>query len=292
VVYAAASCATIAALVGWFFLRNYMVEPLSVVSAAVVGAIVGAVYTLLTTLLLQLMWDPSATQSFFGTATVDKEGEFEQALEFHARAIALKPNNPKLYAARADTYIKQGDLDSARADINHALSVDPKCAQARLLRAVLMADEGDLDGAIAQYDQLVNYKWGYQDAYLQRARAYSQKGDYDRAFADYELAGKLGEDPALPFAHRAETYYQMGDYEGAIAECELTISTQTMTPIAWTMALLTRGKCYAAKGDDELAASDFLQVLEGFSAPNLIKEAEDGLSKLKNRAQESPESEP
>jgi tetratricopeptide (TPR) repeat protein len=291
-VYAAAPCATVAAFTGWFVLRSEYVDTANLVSAAIAGAIVGAVYTLLTTLLLQLMWDPSATQSFLGTAAVDKDGEFEQALEFHARAIALKPNNPKLYATRADTYIKQGDLVSAWADISHALSLDPKCAEARLLRAVLMADEGNLDGAIAEYDQLVNHKWGYQDAYLHRARAYSQKGDYDRALADYELASKLGEDAALTFAHRAETYYQMGDYDRAIADCGLTMSTKTMTPIAWTMALLTRGKCYAAKGDDELASRDFVQVLEGFSAPNLIKEAEDGLSKLKHKTQESTELEP
>lgn len=243
---------------------------------------------------MALMWDPSATQSAFATVTLDKEGQVEAALELHEQAIALRPEDPKLYAARAETYIKIGDVDRARADIENALTLDPKCAEARLLRADLMSEEGDLDGAIAEYDQLVHHKWGYHPAYLGRARAYSAKGDYDHALADYEEARKLAEDAVLVFAHRAATYYQMGDYERAIAECNQTLGTQTMTPIAWAMALVTRGKSYAAKGEDQLAANDFLFVLERPYNPTLLKAAEDGLRAIESKAQQtsSPDLQP
>ena len=287
-VYAATACALITAIIGWLLFRPES----SLSSAAVVGAIVGFVYPVLTTLILELMWDISRSQSNFGTILADKGGDFEEALDLHEQAIALEPNNPKLYAARADVYIKQDELNRARADIAHALTLDPKCAEARLLRAVLMADEGDLDGAIAEYDQIVDYGWFYQDAYIHRARAYSLKGDYDRALADYDMASKVGEDAVLTFAHRAETYFQMGDYDRAIGECDMILSKQTFTPIAWTMARLTRGKSYAAKGEDDLAEANFLEALRSEpSNSKLIKEAEDGLRALESKAQhDSPQS--
>lgn len=283
--YAAASCAPIATIAGWLLFRPEIAANMTF--AAGLGAVVGLVYMLLTAILLALMWDPSASHAAFATATLDKEGEVETALELHEQAIAMRPEDPKLYAARADTYIKIGDVERARADIAHALTLDAKCAEARILRADLMAEEGELDGAIAEYDQLVHHKWGYQPAYLGRARAYSAKGDYDRALADYEDARKLGEDAALTFAHRAETYYRMGDYDRAIAECDRTLETQTMTPIAWAMALLTRGKSYAAKGEDQLAANDFTVVLESPYNPTLLKQAEDALQAIESRAQQT-----
>lgn len=282
--YAAASCATIATLIDWLILRTQTHPNLTL--AAVLGASIGVIYMVLTTLLLERMWDPGAAQSAFATATLDKEGEVEVALELHDHAIAAKPKDPKLYAARADTYIKLGDVERARADITQALSLDEKCAEARLLRADLLAEEGDLDGAIAEYDQLVNHKWGYQPAYLGRARAYSAKGDYERALADYEDSRKIADDAALTFAYRAQTYFQMGDYDRAIADCERTLGMETMTPIAWIMALVTRGKSYAVKGEDQLAANDFLAVLESPSHPTLLKEAEDGLQALESKVQQ------
>ena len=232
--YAAALCATIATLIGWLLFRPEAAADMTF--AAGLGVMIGIVYLLLTTALMILMWDPSASHSSYATATLDKEGEFETALELHDQAIAMTPEDPKLYAARADTYIKLGDVESARVDITHALSLDEKCVEARLLRADLMTEEGDLDGAIAEYDQLVDHKWGYQPAYLSRARAYSAKGNYERALADYDQSRKIADDAALTFAHRARTYFQMGDYDRAISDCDQTLSRETMTPIAWIMA--------------------------------------------------------
>lgn len=285
-VYAAAPLATIAAMTGWLLFRAETLTPSNAVHAAVAGAIVGLVYVLLTTLLMELMWDASAAQSSYGTATLET-GEVEEALALHERAIALKPEDPKLYAARAEVYLKIGDVDGARADIAHALTLNPQCAEARLQRAVILAGEGHVDEAIAEYDQLVDYGWGYQQAYFNRARAYAFKGDHDRALADYDQAIKLSDEPTLAHAWRAETYYKIGNYDRAIADCGRAMARTTSTPIAWTMAFVIRGKCYAARGEDDLAAEHFLTALQSPSTPALLKEAEDGLRALESKAQKT-----
>ena len=156
-----------------------------------------------------------------------------------------------------------------------------------MLRANLLVEAGDLDRAIAEYNQLVNYKWGFYPAYLNRARAYSLRGDFDRAFADYHRSAKLGDDAALTLANRADTYYRMGNYDQAITDCDQTMSLTTLTPIAWVMALITRGKCHLAKGERELAASDFREALNRTSNAPLLKEAEEGLRTIQIEAHES-----
>jgi tetratricopeptide (TPR) repeat protein len=226
------------------------------------------------------MWDVSAAHSKLGTIYVDKHEEFQEALALHGGAIALKPNDPKLYAARAENYLKQGDRDRAGADIKHALALDPQCAEARVLRAVLMAEEGDVDRAIAEYDELVNYRSGFYPAYLNRARAYSQKGDFERALDDYTRAAPLGEDAAMALAYRADTYYQMGNFESAIHDCTMVMGSKTMTCVAYAMALITRGKCYLAKGDEQRGFEDLWRGLQRTTRAAVVSEGEKALRTL------------
>ncbi len=278
--YLAPFAAPLATITGWLLLWTPTLDPANPASTAIAGAVIGFLYPLLTKILLRLMWDVSAAHSRLGTVYVDKHEEFQEALALHGGAIAFKPNDPKLYSARAETYLKQGDIDRASADIKHALSLDPQCAEARVLRGVLMAEEGEVDRAIAEYNQVLNYKAGFYSAYLNRARAYSQKGDFERALDDYARAAPLGEDAAMALAYRANTYYQMGSYDDAIADCDQVIANKTMTCVAYAMVLITRGKCYRAKGDEKGAFNDLWSALRRTNLPALVNEGEEALRTL------------
>ena len=273
----AAPLATLAALTGWLFLYT---KTLTLPTAAAAGALIGFLYAFLTTALLALMWDVSGSQSKSGTAYVDKQNEFEEALKLHAAAIAANPNNSSLYVERALVHIRQGDLDQAQADSDRALALDPKSREAQSVRAIIMSEQGDQDAAISEFHKLVDCRLGYQVGYLYRGRAYSRRGDYDCALYDYKHSLRLAEDRALTLVNRAETYYRMGDYDLAIADCDATLAGKTMICTVWTMALFVRGKCYAAKDEHELAANDFLSVLDSTADATLLKEAAEGLHTL------------
>ena len=280
--YAAPLFAPPATVAGWLLLRT--LDPANPFSTAIAGAAIGFLYPFLTTILWRLMWDVSAAHSKLGSLYVDKDEDFQEALALHRGAIAFKPDDPKLYAARADTYHKQGEIDLAKADIEHALALDPQCAEARVLRAVFMAEEGNVDEAIGEFDQVIDYKPGHYLAYLNRARAYSQKKDYDRALEEYARAAPLGEDFALTLAYRADTFYQMGKYDDAIIDCDRVIASKTMTCVAYAMVLITRGKSYLAKGDEERGFEDLWNGLERTDLPALVSEIEEGLRTLSNEA--------
>ena len=276
----AAPLGTVAALAGWLLLYTKALTLSTAGSAAADGALVGFLYAFLTTALLSLMWDVSVSQSKSGTAYIDKHNEFEEALKLHAAAIAANPKDASLYVERALVHIRRGDLDQAQADAERALALGPKSREAQSVRAIIMSEKGEVDAAISEFHKLVDCKLGYQVGYLYRGRAYSRRGDYDCALYDYKHSLRLAEDAALTLVNRAETYYRMGDYDLAIADCDATLSAKTMICTVWTMALFVRGKCYAAKDEHELAASDFLAVLNSTADATLLKEAAEGLHRL------------
>jgi tetratricopeptide (TPR) repeat protein len=279
-VWRAAPLGTVAALTGWLFLYTETLKLSTASSAAAAGALVGFLYAFLTTALLALMWDVSGSQSKSGTAYVDKHNEFEEGLKLHAAAIAANPKDPGLYVERALVHIRRGDLDQAQADAERALALDPRSREAQAVRAIIMSEQGDVDAAISEFHKLVDCKLGYQVGYLYRGRAYSRRGDYDCALYDYQHSLRLAEDAALTLVSRAETYYQMGQYDLAIADCDATLSAKTMICSVYTMALVVRGKCYAAKDEHELARSDFEAVFNDTTDAMLLKEAAAGLHAL------------
>ena len=285
--WAGAPCAAAAGVTGALLLRTVALSPQSIASLAIVGAIVGALYMLLTILLLEWMWDEAAHFAGLGTAYADKKENFAEAIALYDRAIGLKPNDAKLYAGRADVYVKGGDVSRAMVDIKKALALDSQCVKARLTCAALLTEAGDGDGAIAEYDEIIRRKPFDAVALVNRGRALSAKGEFERALADFNLSRGLGDDDAMTFAGRAEAYHKMGNYEQAISDCDRTLATGTMTPVAWAIAFLVRGKCYAAKGERERAASDFWEALQRTFSQPLISEAEECL-----RALESESSEP
>ena len=280
--YSAPLCAVFATVSGWFLLRSNEIAPDNPFATAIAGATIGFLYPLLATILLRLMWDVSAANSKLATIYVDKDEDFQEALVLHRNAIALNPDDAKLYAARANTYLWQGEIDRAKADIEHALALDPQCAEARVLRAELIADEGDVDRAIAEYDEILKHKPGFYIAHLNRARAYTQRKDFGRALDDYARAAPLGDDPAMALAYRADTFYRMGNYDDAIADCDQVIENQTMTCVAYAMVLITRGKCYLAKGEEERGVYDIWSGLGRTNLPVLVREGEDALRAVGN----------
>jgi tetratricopeptide (TPR) repeat protein len=284
--FAGGALGAIIAVVGWFLFSRF--GPLTLVTAAVIGAALGLVYILLTTLLLEYMWNAASALAQRGMLAVDKHGEFTQGLQYMEHAISLDPNNAGVYASRAEVYFKQGDLERAHADVKHALTIDARNPEARVMRANLLVESGDLDSAIAIYDQVIADKDDYfYPAYLNRARAHALKGNFDHALNDCNRAAKMHEDTALAQVTNARIHYLMGNYDSAMESCNTTMTTNTVTPVAWAMALVIRGKCQMIKGNYDHAAADFNNVLAGSFDWAVIREAEEAMRALPTATDEN-----
>ena len=286
--YSGAALGVVIAVAGWLVFSRF--GPLTLVTAAVIGAAIGLVYILLTTLVLEYMLNPASSLAQRGMLAVDKHGEFTQGLQYMEHALSLDPNNAGVYASRAEIYFKQGDLEQAHADVNHALTIDARNPEARVMRANLLVEAGDLDSAIAIYDQVIADKDDYfYPAQLNRARAHALKGDFDRALYDCNRASKMYEDTAMAQVTNARIHYLMGNYDSAMESCNTTMTTKTVTPVAWAMALVIRGKCQMTKGNYEHAAADFNHVLTTSVHWTAIREAEEAMRALRTATDENAE---
>lgn len=284
-VYSGAALGVVIAVAGWVVFSRF--GPFTLVTAAVIGAAIGLVYILLTTLVLEYMWNAASSLAQRGMLSVDKHGEFTQGLQYMEQAISLDPNNAGVYASRAEVYFKQGDLERADADVKHALTIDARNPEARVMHANLLVESGDLDSAIAIYDQVIADKDYFYPAYLNRARAHALKGDFDRAWYDCNRAAKMHEDTALAQVTNARIHYLMGNYDSAMESCNATLTTKTVTPVAWAMALVIRGKCQMTKGNYEHAAADFNHVLTTSFDWAVLREAEEAMRALRTTMEEN-----
>ncbi|GFP91342.1 protein sgt1 homolog [Phtheirospermum japonicum] len=64
------------------------------------------------------------------------DDHFELAVDLYSQAIALSPNNPELFADRAQANIKLQNFTEAVADANKAIELDPKIAKAYLRKGM------------------------------------------------------------------------------------------------------------------------------------------------------------
>ncbi|MEW6367714.1 MAG: tetratricopeptide repeat protein [Acidobacteriota bacterium] len=78
-------------------------------------------------------------------------GEFEQALEYSARALALDPRCKELHNCTGFCHFKRGEYDLAIACFERAIEIDPRSAIDWANMGSCMRDKGDRDGAVRMY---------------------------------------------------------------------------------------------------------------------------------------------
>ncbi|GLT77749.1 hypothetical protein SLA2020_493090 [Shorea laevis] len=74
---------------------------------------------------MEIDFAEKAKEAFF-------EDNFELAVDFYSKAIDLNPNDPHLFADRAQANIKLKNFTEAIADANQAIALDPKMAKGYL----------------------------------------------------------------------------------------------------------------------------------------------------------------
>jgi len=97
------------------------------------------------------------------------DGDYEKGIELFTKAATLMPNNPSIYANRANCHSYLGDLDAAIKD--YATAIDKAIA--------IIGNANDPRMAIFYYNR------GY---------AYEKANHFKEAIADYEMTIELDED--------------------------------------------------------------------------------------------------
>ncbi|RAZ86945.1 hypothetical protein DPM33_26720 [Mesorhizobium hawassense] len=126
--------------------------------------------------------------------------KYDRAVAEYSRALALAPNEPSTYSARARARMQKGDYDGALSDINRALEIDPSYITAYHARALILIKKREPEKAIADYNRAIEMKPDYAPLYFGRGSAWYSMGDFDRAAADLDRALEL--DPKSDMARQ------------------------------------------------------------------------------------------
>ncbi|RWD63339.1 tetratricopeptide repeat protein [Mesorhizobium sp.] len=129
-----------------------------------------------------------------------RKRKYDRAATEYSRAVALAPNEPSTYSARARARLQKGDLDGALADVNRALEIDPSYITAYHTRALILIKKREPEKAIADYNRAIEMKPDNASLYFGRGSTWYSIGDFDRAAADLDRALRL--DPKSEMARQ------------------------------------------------------------------------------------------
>ena len=115
-------------------------------------------------------------------------GEYDKALVYVDRMIAIDTMNSEAYKFKANLYYSMANLDKALETINYAISLDPEVASYYGIRGKLNHYMGRLDDAIEDYMMAVTLDPEDSYSYIQRGVLLKKQGKNVLAEQDFRKA--------------------------------------------------------------------------------------------------------
>ncbi|RTL96509.1 MAG: tetratricopeptide repeat protein [Hyphomicrobiales bacterium] len=169
-----------------------------------------------------------------------KKRKYDRAVAAYSRAVALAPNEPSTYSARARARLQKGDYDGALADVNRALEIDPSYITAYHARALILIKKREPEQAIADYDRAIEMKPDFAPLYFGRGSTWYSIGDFDRAATDLDRALRL--DPKSDMARQGRKLAMAAKKKALAARTSGKLASQagkqTPAPQALTRAYI------------------------------------------------------
>lgn len=149
-------------------------------------------------------------------------GEYSEAREAYARALALDANDAEVYNYRGSAYFALKDYEKAIDDFDRALTLNPKYVLAYQNRNLACS--------------ALKKQW------LDEGNAYYNAGEYTEAIAAYNRAIKLDPNDAKAYNYRGSAYFALQEHKQAIADFDRAIALDP----SYTIASRNRELAYSA----------------------------------------------
>ena len=110
-------------------------------------------------------------------------GNFDRAIEYYTRGLALQPDDPAGNLVLANAYFDSGKFELAGEHYAKVLAADPNNIAARsdLATTFVQRPQPDHDRAIAEFNTVLESEPGHEPTLYNLAIAYHRKGDVNAA---------------------------------------------------------------------------------------------------------------
>lgn len=218
-------------------------------------------------------------------------GQYEQAIEDLALAIALEPDNPQYYCQRGEVLWRYRKYPDAIADFTSALQQRSNSVCALRGRALARLGDGNAQQALADSNQALRYEPNNTDLLLLRARASHAAKSYDAAIDGFSQVldspaqrTLLPSERAVILSERARAFLQKGRPAEAKTDADAALKLAANNPFV----IAVTGLVAESEGRNEEAVTHFKRAL---SIQPDIEIAQRGLERL-NRSESAPAGEP
>ena len=154
---------------------------------------------------------------YLGVMAIQQE-EFQTAVQWLERAMALQPNDPTLLTHGAVALLRQKSYDAAIAACDRALALDPTCVGAHYNRADALQANAQYEESVRAYDAALALAPQSVELYVNRGNALQELRDFTAAEASYSQALSLHPDIFQAYLNRGNVRVELGRWDEALAD--------------------------------------------------------------------------
>jgi tetratricopeptide (TPR) repeat protein/tRNA A-37 threonylcarbamoyl transferase component Bud32 len=149
------------------------------------------------------------------------QGKLKEALVVMDPLVAnLDPDRPESLNVRGDIYRSLGRWEDAARDYRRLIQLRPRAPDAYVSLALVYQKQGEPEKAKECYEKMVAADPGAAVVYLRRAEFRRDRGEFDAALADCDRAAQKEPGSALPALARAGVKTARGQHKEGVAEAE------------------------------------------------------------------------
>lgn len=159
---------------------------------------------------------PSSIAHYNLGVLLEKQGQWDRAIEQYREALSINPNNPEAHYNWGVLLSRQGKVDEAIAHYREALRIKPDHAEAHYNWALGVSTQGKDAEAIDHYAMALRFKPQFAAAHNNWGNVLVRQGRWNSAVEHYQEALRLKPDYAEAHNNIASILVQQERWDEAI----------------------------------------------------------------------------
>lgn len=239
-------------LAAWIY-RNWLSDPDSLLSAALMGALAATPFLAVTMALHLLAWKPERALAKLASLYLHNDEFLNEAKTLFDAALKVDPDNPVLLTRRGLAHALTGEQTAAEGDWTRAEQIDPGTHNVKIARGWVALRRDDPVAALTAFNTALPPKKRDRVPLIGLALAHDRLGDPAVALNALKRV-RAKDHTALSLTYLAQAHLQTGDAAAALSTATYAIEeADSIHGRSW----LVRAEAQRALGRIDAAAQDY-----------------------------------
>lgn len=158
--------------------------------------------------------------------TLQKKGNYKEALHYFDRTIQFEPNNPAVWYNRGLLFDEMELHNKAKADFKRAHELAPEDASVSVALSQSLFDLKAYEDALAATDEGLEHASPAQKIklLLLKGKYYAVQQNYEQAMLYYDYAAEIEQGNPVVLTHQASVFLATENFSAAVEKCNAAIA--------------------------------------------------------------------